>query len=140
MLLAVAGLLDSVYLTYLHYAGQTGICPLSNPFVDCGLVLGSPYATIGPLPVALLGVAHYSFLLLWLVMDLVRGGEFFRRLVLLQSTIGAGVSAYLVYLQMAVIGSFCFFCMVSAAVSFLIFVLVWRYYRHPGPKSESVQA
>ena len=61
MLLSVIGLIDSIYLSYLHHlvAGGGG-CPTQNlPGLDCGVVLASEQAKLFGIPVAWLGVLGF---------------------------------------------------------------------------------
>ncbi len=66
-LLSLAGLLVglaiSIYLTVVHYQESLLVCGVGG---DCHTVQQSSYATVGPIPVALLGVALMVTLLgLW---------------------------------------------------------------------------
>ena len=74
MALSVLGLIDSLYLTYLHHlvAGGGG-CPTQNlPGLDCGEVLASEQAELLGIPVAWFGVlgfiALFSLALAWSTM------------------------------------------------------------------------
>ncbi len=61
MALSVLGLIDSLYLTYLHHlvAGGGG-CPTQNlPGLDCGEVLASEQAELLGIPVAWFGVLGF---------------------------------------------------------------------------------
>ncbi len=68
-LLAVPGMLTAYYL-YLYHSGSLFTTCTVNDFFDCGQVSGpgSPYASIGPIPVALIGLLGYAaiFLVVWL--------------------------------------------------------------------------
>ena len=86
------------------------------------MVLNSAYATIGGIPIALLGAIAYLdaflFAMLWVV-----GKSFGRLLFGVQSTIMAAVSIWLIYVQAAKINAFCQFCLLSAATSITLFVI-----------------
>src|SRR5205809_7422009 len=57
-IVAVAGLADATYLSVQALTGETLSCGGSP---DCFRVLGSPYAKVGGVPLALLGaVAYFS--------------------------------------------------------------------------------
>src|SRR5437660_10887222 len=57
-IVSVAGLADAIYLTVQAFTGETLSCGGSP---DCFRVLGSSYARVGGVPVALLGaVAYFS--------------------------------------------------------------------------------
>jgi uncharacterized membrane protein len=117
-LLALAGFADAVYLTAVHYAGAPVFC---GPSGGCETVLTSEYATLGPIPMALLGALYYATasLLAW-----TPAGAWTRRTAL--SLVGLtgtalAASAVLVWLQAAVIHAWCRFCLVSATVTALLF-------------------
>lgn len=118
-LVAIVGLVDSIYLTIHHYTAED--VPCGEGF-DCGTVLKSAYATIGEIPIALFGAIGYLdvfvFAILWAV-----GKSFGRMLFGVQSTLMAAVSIWLIYVQAAKINAFCQFCLLSAATSISLFVI-----------------
>src|SRR3989304_5328004 len=65
-LLAIAGLLDSLYLSYIKLTNQTASCDLIG---DCEAVNNSRYAVIGGVPIAVLGAAGYLLILVLLYLD-----------------------------------------------------------------------
>lgn len=120
--LGLVGLADALWLTVEHYRG--GIIPC-NIVRGCQAVTTSRFATIGPVPVALLGTVYYTMMLILaaLAVDRVRP-ENIRQLFRL-SIVGFAFSLYLVSLQAFVIKAFCFYCLISATSSTLIFVLAY---------------
>ena len=62
--LALVGFADAAYLTATHYAGASVFCGASG---GCETVLSSEFATLGPVPVALIGAVYYGVasLLAW---------------------------------------------------------------------------
>ncbi|MFH1765062.1 MAG: vitamin K epoxide reductase family protein [Gemmatimonadota bacterium] len=121
-MLALLGFLVSLYM--LAYAmGFTGpvICGIGN----CEAVQSSPYARIGPVPVAALGVLGYLGLLILSFLGLQASSQDSRRLPL--GLLGAGVvglafSAYLTYLEAFVIHAWCQWCILSAIIMALAFL------------------
>ena len=73
---------------------------------DCGIVNHSPYATIGPLPVAVIGIAGYLILV---ILSLRRA----YRLMLAGSLAGLGFSLYLAHIENHVLGVWCIYCAIS---------------------------
>ncbi|MGH2628636.1 MAG: vitamin K epoxide reductase family protein, partial [Anaerolineales bacterium] len=71
MALAAVGLADSVYLTWLKLADATAACAGIG---DCDLVNNSRFASVGGIPIALLGALSYAAILGLLVADRVRPG------------------------------------------------------------------
>ncbi|CAN5769674.1 hypothetical protein BH20GEM3_BH20GEM3_05760 [soil metagenome] len=119
--LALAGLLISVYLT-LYKLGYLG-------FIQCGaggceVVQSSQYAYFLGLPVALWGVGAYAALLALALAGVQNAWADDRRLglvILAVATIGVVFSAYLTYLEAAVIRAWCRWCVVSAVLITLTF-------------------
>lgn len=118
-LVALVGLADSAYLTVKHFTAEPVPCSLIE---GCEQVLTSPYAEIGGVPLAALGAAAYfgafSFALLAAFGNRVTWIFF-----CVQAVIMAAFSAWLLYLQGAVIGAFCQFCLLSAATSFILLII-----------------
>jgi len=116
---ALIGVADSVYLTVHHYTAEPVPCSITE---GCEQVLTSSYAVIAGIPLAGLGAAAYflafSFALLAAFGDRrmwnIFGG---------QVTLMAFFSGWLIYVQGAVIGAFCQFCLISAATSCTLFIL-----------------
>jgi uncharacterized membrane protein len=135
-LLALLGLFDSAYLALERAIGDPGgFCPTGG---GCETVQSSAYSTLLGVPVAYMGVVAYAALLavalLSLSADEVAGLPL---PVLLLALASGGVlfSLYLSYLQVAVIGAICFWCVVSALIELGIWVAAlfdWRLLRaHP---------
>jgi len=118
-LVAIVGLVDSIYLTIHHYTAEPVPCSIIE---GCEMVLTSAYATIADIPIALFGAIAYLdafvFAVLWAM-----GKSFARLLFGVQSIAMATVSIWLIYVQAAKINAFCQFCMLSAATSILLFVI-----------------
>ncbi|HET9334226.1 MAG TPA: vitamin K epoxide reductase family protein [Gemmatimonadota bacterium] len=115
--LALVGFADAAYLTATHYAGAPVFCGASG---GCETVLTSEYATVGPVPVAVVGAAYYAVASLSAWTPLEAWSR--RTAAFLATLIGAGfvVTAVLVWLQATVIGAWCRFCLVSAAITTLL--------------------
>lgn len=121
VLIAFIGFLDSTYLAAKHYQGAPVICSVLE---GCDKVTGSQYATIGSIPVALLGVVYYfGILFLALISLFSKDGEKYFNLLIFIAPIGFLASLWFVYLQIFVIKAICFYCMISAASSTLIFLM-----------------
>jgi uncharacterized membrane protein len=117
--LALVGFADAAYLTATHYAGAPVFCGASG---GCETVLTSEYATVGPVPVALVGAAYYTAasLAAWTPI----GAWSRRTAAFLAGLTGAGfvVTAGPFWLQASVIGAWCRFCLGSAAITTLLFL------------------
>jgi len=133
-LLGLAGFLDAAYLTVSHYAGTELAC---GPAGGCEVVTTSRFATVGGIPIALVGAVYYAIvvLLAWTPGDRWGRGT---ALVLAGITgLATAVSGVLVWLQAAVIHAWCRFCLGSAATTLLLFLcalaLTRAASRHPAP-------
>lgn len=120
--LAIVGLLDSAYLSYVKLANQTASCRLIG---DCEAVNNSRYAVIGGMPVAVLGVAGYLLILLLLYLDRPGGaGRGPARFAMFGVTLaGTLYSIYLTYIEIYVLQAICPFCVLSAVVMVGLFVV-----------------
>ena len=118
-LLALVGIADSIYLTVHHYTAEP--VPCGGAF-DCEMVLTSPYAEIAGIPLAAFGAAAY-FVAFSLALLSAYGDRRTWKLFGAQATLMALFSAWLIYVQAALIGSFCQYCLVSAVTSISLFIL-----------------
>jgi uncharacterized membrane protein len=116
---AVVGLIDSVYLTIHHLTAET--VPCGQGF-DCGAVLSSQYAEIAGIPLAAFGVAAY-FIAFSLATLAAFGNRKMWFLFGVQVTLMAMASAYFVYLQAFVIKAYCQYCLLSAGICFTLFTI-----------------
>lgn len=122
MVLAGIGLVDALYLSWVKLANAYALC---GPIGDCETVNSSPYAEIAGIPVALLGAGAYLAILVSLILERRAGawGEFVPLLVFGLSLTGVLYSAYLTYLEVAVIRAICPYCLVSAVDLGLLLVM-----------------
>jgi len=126
LILALAGVIDTGYLTYEHYANIIPPCTFNRflPFLsDCGTVLNSPYAIMFGIPVALIGLVHYIVLSLITALAIFTNKKIFWFWILFQVIFGATGSLYLMFIQFIILNSFCQYCTLSALISFIIFIL-----------------
>lgn len=119
LILALIGVADATYLTVQHYQRVVPPCTLRG----CEVVLTSSYATIGNVPVSLFGIAYYALLVILLGIYFYRRHHRVLQLASLCTIAGFLTSAWLVYVQIVLLHSICQYCMVSAVISTLLFVL-----------------
>ena len=119
MILSIIGLIDSIYLSYLHHlvAGGGG-CPTQDlPGLDCGVVLASDQAKLVGIPVAWLGVLGFIGLFVlsldrYLNMDLER--TYYNTILLpVTGIIGTIFGIYLTYAEAFIIHQWCPFCLIA---------------------------
>jgi uncharacterized membrane protein len=146
LVLSVIGILDTSYLTYEHYSGTVPPCSTSI-WVDCGKVLKSKYAMVGPLPLAVLGLAFYSTMLglslirlavhkemtikdvLWKMVERYARPRaltlekivYYFQLIATSSALLSSI--YFVYIQLGVLRAICLYCMFSAILSMTMFIV-----------------
>lgn len=115
-LLCIVGLGEATYLTVAHLTGETVTCGGST---GCNDVLGSKYASIGPVPLAGFGALAYFTAFSCAVLaafGYARAGRFFGW------TVGAMFAAtlWLLVVQAFLLHSFCRYCLFSAALVFVL--------------------
>jgi len=121
LIVAIVGLVDSIYLAWIKVADKTAAC--SN-IGDCDAVNNSQYSEIAGIPIALLGAGAYLLILVLLVLD-QRWPEQtvnMRLGIFGLSLSGTLYSGYLTYLEIAVLRAICPFCVVSAIAIFVILI------------------
>jgi uncharacterized membrane protein len=106
--LAAAGLAVSAYLTWARYADATISCTTGG----CETVQSSTYSAVAGVPVSVLGLLAYAFLL----ATATSAGELARAAGAAVALAAFAFSAYLLYLQLAVIGAVCDWCVVNDAI------------------------
>ena len=117
--LAFVGMVDAIYVALHSSRGFLLPCGIAG---GCDQVLNSPYAAVLGVPVAWFGLAFYlttagcAFFALF-------GFEQALRLSLALASLALGFTVYLLYLQAIVIRAFCDYCLLSAFLVGLIFVL-----------------
>ena len=119
-LLSLLGLADALYLTIEHVTGQSVKCTIIS---GCSEVLSSPYAVVGGVPLAAVGAAAY-FSVFSLAILAVFGYRIAATLLTPIVIAMFFVSVWLIYLQAFVIREFCQYCLLSAAISTALLVVV----------------
>ncbi|KAJ8432131.1 hypothetical protein Cgig2_027713 [Carnegiea gigantea] len=129
--LGVVGFVETAYLTYLKLTNSDAFCPVGGG--SCGDVLNSDYGVVLGVPLPLIGMTAYGFVLL---LGLKLGGwnlpvEIKRsdgRVLLLSVTSSmAAASAYFLYiLSTKFTGASCSYCLASAVLSFSLFYIILK--------------
>jgi uncharacterized membrane protein len=130
IVVTVLGIALAAYLTYIHYEGIKPVCTAGQA---CIKVQTSQWSRLDGVPVALIGLIGYVFILGSL---LVRDREESRLATLGLTLIGFGFSAYLTYRELYSIHAVCEECATSAVFLTLLFVAAaTRYLVGPGQTS-----
>jgi len=122
ILLAVLGLLDSIYLVWVKYTGTYALC---GPIGNCESVNTSQYSEIFGIPISLLGAGAYAIIIVLLLLE-NRGqfwAEFGSMIVFGMSLIGVLYSIYLTYIEIAVLKAICPYCVISAIILVILLLL-----------------
>ena len=114
--ISLAGLADATYLTVTHLTGDDLVCGSSW---GCSAVLGSVYASIAGIPTAAFGALAY-FVAFSSATLAAFGYARARALLMLVVMAMFGATLWLLYLQAFVLHAFCPFCLLSAALIFLL--------------------
>ena len=139
---SAAGLLVSGYLTWQALITPVGSCPLAlSGFWGCSTVLSSPYARIGGVPTALLGIV-------WFTGALMLGLVHLRNMrlttpLLVWSLMGVAGVATLVYIELVVVGAICPFCTAAHVLGIAVLVLavvMWTKERSNRARTSAVRA
>jgi vitamin-K-epoxide reductase (warfarin-sensitive) len=112
LVLALAGAVVSYLALRVHYSTGPEICSINEQW-DCGIVNHSPFAMLGPVPVAALGIAGY------VAMGIL---AFFKRkrLLLVAALVGLGFSLYLTHVEKDILMVYCIYCVTSLGIISLI--------------------
>lgn len=116
VLLAFLGIIVSSLALKVHY-DQPGAEPCSiNAKWDCGEVNHSPYAMIGPVPVAAIGIAGY---ILIAILALARR----KNLLLFSTLLGLAFALYLTNIEAHVLEIWCLYCVISQCIIAILALL-----------------
>jgi uncharacterized membrane protein len=130
--IAVLGLLVAHYLLLFHHGVLVVACTGSG-WDNCGAVSGptAPYAAVGPVPVALIGLLGYAVLfgLTWLKDWSPLRESYLPELLVGVAATGFLFSMVLTGLEAFVLHAFCRYCLVSAVLITIIFILANSYLR-----------
>jgi uncharacterized membrane protein len=120
-LVSLVGLGDAIYLTVQHITGESLRCTIVS---GCSEVLSSPYAQVGPFPLAAIGAAAY-FTVFSLAILAAFGYQLAIPLLKLILAMMFLTTLWLLYLQALVIRHFCQYCLLSAAVTTILTLMVF---------------
>jgi uncharacterized membrane protein len=122
VILSILGAADAVYLLIYKITGNSHMC-LGNG--GCHNVNFSPYSEINGIPVSLFGICAYLAILCILVLEgRAKIAKENGPLAIFGISLGGvAFSAYLTYLEIYVINAICPFCVASAILITLVFIL-----------------
>ena len=122
LIAAIIGALDSLYLSWVKIINSQVFCGTSG---QCETVNNSRYSEISGIPIAYLGLGAYLVILAFLYIE--TRSSFWKENSPLAifgiSLVGVIYSAYLTYIEIAVLHAICPYCVVSALVMLCLFII-----------------
>lgn len=122
LVLAFGGLADSAYLAQHEVTGAPLICNIQN-LSGCNIVAASEYSRIFGIPVAEFGVLFYSIMFVLAALELVIFDRLLRRVLQVFALVGLVSSLYSTFVQIFFIQALCIYCLASALIATIIFIL-----------------
>jgi uncharacterized membrane protein len=119
LVLTFLGLADSAYLFQHDMSGVPLSCSVQG-LSNCNVVAQSPYAKLFGIPIAAYGVVFYAALFALAALELVLRDRRLRRTIQGAAALGLAASLYFLYLQVAVIGALCVYCLGSLVIEVLV--------------------
>jgi uncharacterized membrane protein len=119
--LAVCGFFVAKHIYHKKRSEQPFVCPIN---FDCHAVVNSDYSRFMGIPVEILGMIYYGFLALaYLALLLLPiAWPYYAIIAFVALSLAAFIfSAYLIFIQIFAIKTYCSWCIVSAIISTIIF-------------------
>lgn len=129
IVLAFAGVLDTAFLAYKHR--EKGKAPLACPLGGrCREVTEGQWSTLFGVRNEHLGLLYYlaAFFGILAALAFPALSGRIHLMLLLMTGVGVIFSGYLVFLQWRVIREWCFYCLVSAGITVLLFLNSYHLY------------
>jgi len=118
---SILGITNASYLVYKHYRKQPLVCPLDH---DCSVVTESKWSHIFGVRNEILGLLFYVLMFLTIIYSL-GAGQFAGTIhtLLMFATFGGLIfSIFLTSVSLFIIKDYCFYCLISASLSLLLFL------------------
>jgi len=122
LLLALCGLSDALYIAQAETSNTPFLCNIKE-LSGCNIVAASQYSQLFGIPIVEYGIAFYAVVFFVAALELALAHRLLRRTLKGVAAIGIIVSAYLTYLELFVIHVLCVYCLVSAFIASIIFIV-----------------
>jgi uncharacterized membrane protein len=125
LVLSLAGLAVSTYLTITHYATSVSLACPDTGTINCEKVTTSPESIVFGIPVAVLGLAFFVFMVA--VNNPLTWRSRFRAVHiarLLSVIVGMGFVIYLIYVELFKVNAICLWCTSVHVATFALFLLI----------------
>ncbi len=123
--LAIGGLGVSTYLTITHFDSSVPLVCSEKGLINCALVTSSPQSYVFGIPVAVLGLAFYIFMVVaaspWAWRSKYPAVAWTR---LASVVVGIVFVLYLVYTELFTLKAICLWCTSVHGITFVLFVLI----------------
>lgn len=143
IVITVISIINHLYLTYLHYKVKLGLdaapsfCNINAQF-NCETVAASSFSAVGGIPIAALGAASHVILLILLCSafwNLSAASDRIKRWTVWLAVVIGLVSIVMAGVSSLVIGSWCLFCMLAYALSWVNAFILMKLFGKPDVKS-----
>ncbi len=123
IVLSTLGLIDSIYLTIVHYNTSVPLACPETKFINCQKVTSSSYSMIGHIPITFFGI---FFFLIFLILNLPvfwrTADQLIRLSRLIMISLGLVSVFYLVYVELYKLNSICLYCTGIHIIVFILFI------------------
>lgn len=119
----LVGVADTLYLS-VKQSGSVEILPCPVFGSGCADVLHSEYSSFMGIPLADYGVLYYTLIVLFAIVWLYTKKTLYRDVMTFLALVGFFLSLAFIYIQGVLIGTYCFYCVVSAVTATLIFFVM----------------
>ena len=151
MILALLGLVDSVYYTLIHY----GVMGFGSPYMPmicdhkegvCQMLANTDWASLLGLPNSIYGAGYYLMIIIFTGIRLASGAWPYPKLILAITLLAAGFSVYLAWIMVYQVHALCPLCVTAQAINIALATMfvwmlhssLWDYLHLPhGPRSHS---
>lgn len=122
--ITLVGVADTFYLAYTKFLNVTPSCLLKG----CDVVLASKYSSFFGVFLGYWGLVFYVYMLaLAILLALEPRSRMLTWAVVLYTGVGLVMSGAFIYIQGALIGAFCQYCLLSSATTVALFcVALWH--------------
>lgn len=126
LLLSLFGVCETAYMMRTRLTKRPAVCPMGKE-ASCSEVLESKYNTFFGIHNDFFGFAYYAtVVLLSLFLNIGFGpANYIKALLILAITAGASMSIYLTYVQARILHAWCFWCLTSAATTWLLAIFIF---------------
>lgn len=124
LIFAFLGFADASYLTIQHFQHAIPPCTVGG----CETVLTSQFATVANIPLSLIGAFFYFVVLVLSGLYMQTKTKSIPLFLFILCTAGLGVGLILIGIQAFILHSWCYYCLFSELIDFLLFDASWWLY------------